>query len=377
MSRADHAIGLDWDGLRIRVESDQAADLEWLEEFLCPQLERTDDAGADYVVRLTNDDARHAELLAHRPAAADRAVDAFALDQQVIRLPAWPGSDGGRHLFDEKFGVVYVVRATGDRAEVVAPGHPPGPRIPAMRVIREVAMNHSFARGHVFIHGSAVAMEDAGIVVAGPTTSGKTTLLIHLLRLGNTAYVSNDRLRVREANPAPLLRGMPTITTLRATTLDFHPALRDRLLTSTYRHRRTIAESEREGVPATPWNDGRYGLSPAQFCRLLDVPSRATAAARVVLLPRKTNRPGHMTCTRLDPVEVERRLHDAIFGIGCWSHAENVFARPGEAAVVPVDELLRRCSAFAAQVPAFDVELGLQAYDDPAATRALLEGLLA
>jgi len=84
-----------------------------------------------------------------------------------------------------------------------------------------------------------------------------------------------------------------------------------------------------------------------------------------------------MTCTRLAPALVEQRLHEAIFGIGCWSHVENVFARPGEDAVVPSDELLRRCSTFAAQVPAYVVELGLQAYDDAAATRDMLERLLA
>jgi hypothetical protein len=366
------AGGFEFDGLRARAESSHAADLEWLEEFLCPQFQRVDAASASCVVRFTRDPLRFEFLLESRRSTSESVIDCFALDQQVIRLPSWTGPGGATCILDEKFHSVYVLDSASSEIEIVASTMRRGPRIPAMRVLREFAMNHSLGQGHLFIHGSAVAIGEAGILIAGPSGAGKTTLLLHLLSLGNAVYLSNDRVLARSGPEGMLLTGMPAITTLRSSTLDLYPSVREALTRSPWNHYRTISESEQAATPIRPWTDARYGLTPAQFCRLMGVQSRATAVAKVVLMPRQTHGPGHITLTRLTPDAVEHRLRAAIFGIGCWSHETNVFALPADRTVVPAQELHRRCHRFAATLPVFDCALGQQAYDDPAATQALL-----
>jgi energy-coupling factor transporter ATP-binding protein EcfA2 len=270
-------------------------------------------------------------------------------------------------MFDAATSAVDIVASTSRR----------GLRVPAMRVLREFAMNHSLSRGHLFIHGSAVALGESGILIAGPSGSGKTTLLMHLLSLGGAAYLSNDRVLARSVREGVRLSGMPAINTLRTSTLEMYPAVRETLVKSHWNHHRTIQESEQDSTPIKPWSDARYGLTPAQFCRLMGVESRASAIATAVLLPRQTHQPGHMTLTRLTPDVVEQRLHKAIFGIGCWSHETNLFALPADRAVIPATELRRRSGVFAASLPVFECGLGLQAYTDPDRTRALLSALSA
>lgn len=370
------AAGFEFDGLRASATSPRPEDLVWLEEFLCPQFARTGHADAMCTVRMVYDPERLAALQTSPRSATARELDCFALDQQVVRLPTWQEPDGTLCIVDAKFDVAYLFDAAASRVDIVAAARRPRSRVPAMRVLREFAMNHSLAAGHLFIHGSAVALGDAGIVVAGPTTSGKTTLLVHLLSLGGTTYVSNDRVLVQLTTQGPRCRGMPAITTLRSSTLDFHPTLRQALLTSPFNHRATIAESIEQARPIQPWEDGRFGLTPAQFCRLMGVDAQATAQARAVLLPKKTNRNGTMVLRRLSPAESERRLQAAIFGIGCWTRASNLFAVPDDRAVTPAHELRRRVRLLVSDIPVFECELGLQAYGDPTATRARLEDLL-
>ena len=369
--------GFEFDGLRAGAASSFASDLDWLEEFLCPQFQRVDAAAATCVVQFTRDPLRFADLSNTRADAEEKVIDCFVLDQQVIRLPSWHGPDGAFYILDAKFHCVYVVDSARSTVEIVASTRRRGPRIPAMRILREFAMNHSLSQGRLFIHGAAVGIgaSESGVLIAGPSGSGKTTLLMHLLSLADASYVSNDRVMVRPGPRGPLLTGMPAITTLRSTTLDHYPAIRSALTGSPFNHQRTIAESEEAAVPIKPWSDSRYGLTPAQFCRLMGVPSRAQVSPKAVLVPRHTQSPGHISLKRLSPDTAERRLGEAIFGVGCWSHETNVFALPDDRAVISADELHRRCHQFAASLPVFECELGLQAYDDPASTRDLLDHL--
>jgi hypothetical protein len=370
------AIELEFDGLRLRAESGFPEDLQWLREFLCPQFRSVDDGTpAACVVRLLRDPDRFAVLDGQREAARERMIDCFALDQQVIRLPQWEGADGTWFVYDAKFHAIYVIDRASARVEIVAATRRRSPRVPAMRVLREFAMNHVLAQGHLVIHGSAFAIGTEGTVIAGPTRSGKTTLLMHLLSLGEATYVANDRVLVREGRNGFSLRGMPAITTLRSTTLDMYPALREELVRRPWSHRLTMAESVAAGQPIRMWEDARYGLTPAQFCTLLGVEARGDARFARLLLPRQTHRPGGITLRRLAPDESLPRLEEAIFGVGCWAHERNVFALPGEEEVPAADELRARSRRLAERLPVLECLLGEQAYADPAATRRLLANL--
>lgn len=367
----------EFDGLRILVESDDPADLTWLEEFLCPQFELFASGRGDCCVRLCRDGKRFAQLAASRGGrgADEQVVDCFALDQQVIALPRWQAPGAGPCIFDEKFRTFYVVEPDSSRVDIIGAPDGRGPRIPAMRVIREFGMNRGLARGGLFVHGSSFVAGDTGVLIAGPSWAGKTTLLIHFLTRAKTAYLSNDRVLVSMGDDGTTLRGMPAIVTLRSTTLDHFPRLGRSLVESSYSHKATLAESGRRTEPIRAWGDGRYGLTPAQFCALLGAPSERSARAAAVLMPQQTHRPGGIALTRLTPDVAATRLHDAIFGIGCWAHEANIFALPGDRSRASVPELKRRCRELAGRVPFFLCELGEQAYEDLDSATSVLDRL--
>jgi energy-coupling factor transporter ATP-binding protein EcfA2 len=364
----------EYDGLVLRLVCDEPADLEWVEEFLTPQFGIGDGGDEDTSARLSRDGERFRELLAGRDGSAVRERECFVLDQRVIRLPTWERGET-LVILEEDRKVAYLVHAASNHTEVVAP-HGARARVPIMRLIREFAMNHGLAAGKLFVHASSVVHRGAGLVIAGPSGSGKTSLLIHLLGLDGTDYLSNDRVLVTQQDTETRLRGMPTITTLRTTTLDLFPQLSEDLRGCTFRHRLTLRESEGQTGPPRPWSDGRIGLSPTQFCTLLGARSVAGAPATAFLFPRRTGRSGGMRLTRIPPEEARSLLEQAIFGIGCWSHRARIFALEKDRAVPTAPELIERCTRLTRQVPCFNCDVGPDAYERPEATRAALERLL-
>lgn len=60
------------------------------------------------------------------------------------------------------------------------------------------------------VHGSAVRIGDAGVLVVGPSGSGKSSLCVELLALG-AGLIADDRTRVYERDGAPWAEAPPTL----------------------------------------------------------------------------------------------------------------------------------------------------------------------
>jgi len=361
----------EFNGLHVSVSSGHPDDLEWLEEFLTPQFRIVDDRSGEVRLDIVHDAVRYQRLMSGHDGVTGESVACFALDQQVIRLPSWRLAGGGRLYSEENRRVLYRVSADSTAVEIVA-GERSKPRVPAMRVIREFGMNHGLSGGGLFVHASAFARGDGALLIAGPSGAGKTTLLSYLLSLGGSDFLANDRVLATLGDEAMRLRGMPTITTLRSTTLDLLPTLGKALQRSSYRHHLTLAEGRQRGGSPVAWNDGRYGLTPRQYCSLLGVGSKGEASGRALIFPQQTHLPGGIDLAPIAVDEAVGLMQVVIFGIGCWTSEARVFALDGDRTPPSAAELRARCVSVAKAIPCFRCRLGEQAYDDPAHAAAVL-----
>ena len=353
-------------GLRVRASSSDPSHLSWLEEFICPQFQVVDEA-PDCNVVLTEDSGGYEELLRRGPRPGAPQLDCFALDGGVVALPVWSSPDAERTVFDEKFGVFYVAGPSQGEIGILSAHRNLRARIPLMRVVREFAMGHAQAAGQLALHGSSFAVGDRGVVVAGPSRAGKTTLLIQALRRGGARYLSNDRVLISGIDADPVLRGMPTIVTIRKSTLELFPDLERRLLESSHHHRLTIRETaQRPPRPPQLWEDGRFGLTPAQFCHLLGVAAVAKASARAILLPRVTGERGGIELEPISAQAAADRLVRALFAATSGRRSSDLCQLAGEGGETDPITLERLCHQLAWKVDCFECRMGLDAYDgDP------------
>ena len=66
-----------------------------------------------------------------------------------------------------------------------------------VRIIRELYLREKEDKGYFFLHGTALEIDDKGIMLLGTSGSGKTTLAVKLLELNRRKnFLSNDRVFV-------------------------------------------------------------------------------------------------------------------------------------------------------------------------------------
>lgn len=366
-----------YNGLTIRVYSGNPSHLFWLEEFLSPQFQLLGEGTSECIVSLTADDQLFREVFRRGARSDGGRVDCFALDSNLVRLPLWQSLGPDQIIFDPQFRVFYVVNTGGAETEMLTRANSLAARISLMRVTREYAMNHSHRAGCLIIHGSAFVVGDRGVIIAGPKRAGKTTLLIHALQGGAAAYLSNDRVVASFDGTAPMLRGMPTVVTVRRQTLEMFPDLLDRLLVRSYRSRLSLGEiREAQLRPVQPDQDGNYYLSPAQFCDLLQVASVAQAQAEALVFPQVTGRSGSIELERLSSKAAAVRLADCLFSSHSMQKVSAVFALSGSGAIPDRAMLEGLCLRLTSQVRCFECRLGDDAYRSAGSAARLIHDVV-
>jgi hypothetical protein len=364
---AQHApasMQFSYDGLCVRVECANENHLRWLDEFLSPQFERADDAPYSWRVVFSDDEAFYAELYERGPRPDGALLDCFALDAEVIRLPAWNVDDGSATVFEERYPAFFSVDPRGRVVSVVAVGTRSGQRIALMRAIRELAMNHSLRSGGLFLHASASLFGRRGIVVTGPKSAGKTTLLVYLLSHG-ARCVANDRVLATPDGGGFRLHGMPTLIAIRPGTFEYFPEFRDRFLERSYYSYLTIEEARtrKKVVPRTVKNE-KIGCSPAQFLDLLGAEPAAGCDAGVVIFPRVTGDVATFELERLDPAEAARRFAPSLLGVHPWKKNADIFSAPDEPEPLDAASIDALCKQLGERVGCYECRLGPDAYRD-------------
>ncbi len=368
------AIALRYIGLTVRVESMNQQDLAWLEEFLVPPFELVDGVAGDCAVSCEIDAERHAALLGEGMERDGTTLACFALEQRLVHLPVWTSLGAGRLVYDEELNVFYSRTAGAPHVQLLTPPGNPAARIGLMRAVREFAINHAWRSAGLVVHAAAFAMGDDGFVLAGPKGAGKTSLLTHILRHGEARFLSGDRVQLALADGSPIVRGLPTLVSVRAEMLAMFPELRDRLAARAYQHELRLDEAPRISAAGARWASGGRSLSPAQFCDLLGVTRTVQARLAAVLFPRVTRARGGIGLEPLSADQGAARLVHTLFPRTVSAQAPGLFDldidhRGSEGS------LGQLCRALASQVPCFECRLGLDAYKDPAGIDSLLEPL--
>lgn len=367
MSRAPAHMHFALDDLTIAACSRSPAHLAWLREFLEPDFAVGDRERVDCEVVIDEDGPRYAGLAGAGPPADAHLLDCFALDSSVVRLPIIRRDDSATCVLDAQFDAVYVIEPRPRRVTIVTTPGNRRVRASLLRVVREFAMNHMHGRA-LLLHASAIAVGDAGLVIAGHKAAGKTTLLTYLLSRRAGRYLSNDRVLVTDGDGAQLVRNIPTVISVRPGTLEFLPEFGRRFETSGFwSYLLTLDEAAAStGEPIVPNQFGSYFLSPAQFRQLVDAPQKHRCMASVLVFPVISTEPGTFDLRELSETEALARLPETFLGAGGWRKGTDAFAIPGTRPAPDEANLMARAERLLSCVRAYECLLGPHAYRDGA-----------
>lgn len=364
-----------YDTLTVRVESRDPSPLPWLREFLTPSFAVVHGAEADWTVEFVVEDDAYAEIL-RSGSHAGQQLDCFILDRGTVRLPLWAATHGERILFDRALRVFYCVARDRPLARIVTASQNLAARFALMKVVRELAMSASRTARTLVLHAAALATKSGGVIIAGPKGAGKTTLLTHALCGSGVRFIANDRVAVDLNGTEPVVRGMPTLVTLRYRMLEVFSELEAPLLDCGYDHRLALGEAAPAGVRTLPPRAGcPIDLSPAQFSALLGVKMCGESSLRALVFPKAAPESGGLQVRELSAPAAAVRLNEALFGADQYAATSAVFATD---AVRDIDrtDLQRLCVTLTARIPAFECQLGEQVSRTAATADELLNRIL-
>jgi hypothetical protein len=280
----------------------------------------------------------------------------------------WKSAPDKQTIFDHEHKVFYQIKSDGKTIEILTAAGNKASRIALMRVVREFAMIHSAQRHALVIHGAAFSAGDHCVIVAGPKRAGKTTLLMHALHSGKARFLSNDRVVVFLEEDRALARGMPTIVTIRKESLEKFPEGSGRLETTSYNFTLSLCETAEQRT--RPDREGRFSLSPAQFCQFLQVTPLSQQKLGALVFPRISTTNAAMALEPLSFDVAVSRLTDAIFQthLSRRTASSLMFERGHE---LDRESLERLCFRLFSMVRCFDCQLGPDVYADSASAASL------
>jgi serine kinase of HPr protein (carbohydrate metabolism regulator) len=361
-----------YEGINVSAESEYAEDINWLTEFLDPWFE--DQAGLpDVEVTLQVDRNLHEALMSY--GALDRQVDAYILDTSILKYPVWDSPGPELVSYEQKHDLFYLIE--GNRISLLTASYSVRSRISLMRVIREFAMGMAQISGGRFLHASAFSAGDRATVITGPREAGKTTLLTYILSNSEADFIANDRLLVKRDGQGALLKGMPTIISIRSGTLEFFPELLDSIQTQGFNARLTCREChDSDATKRTNPREDKYGLTTRQFCSLFSCNPIKGAKPVTMLFPLQTGRPGGLSLRKLAPGETRDRLANSLFNNIAPDRLSDVFTprNPGhEDSLIFTDHAL--CEWLSSNITAFECRLGTNTYETPEGAIKILNAM--
>jgi hypothetical protein len=334
----------------------------WLAEFLGPVFRQGNHAAdAHYHVDAIVDADRFDALVAGRPDGALPEAVAFVLDQRTLTTSSWRDPRSGLPaFFDAAHHTIYLRQTDSPGVTVVARTGGRLFRGAVMRIVREVAMTRAWTDNSLVLHASAFATGQGAVVVAGPKRAGKTSVLLHALHAPGAAFIANDRVVLAVDGHGCSADGMPSIASLRRSTLAMFPSLGDTLATRGYRAHLTCAECE--GTVA-PRGESDGATSPAQLCRAVGVPMSARAPAMAILLPQVDLSSSGFDLRPLSTTEADARFEVVRFASASRGRTSEIFRTDGTDVVVDLSRARAVWSHATASVPVFECRIGRGAFD--------------
>lgn len=180
-------------------------------------------------------------------------------------------------IWIDRFGTQLVVDHDVRRVSLVA-GSSEALGLASRLVIRDLANIILMRQGYVEVHASAVGNPDGGVTaICGPSNSGKTSLLFHLVRSGGRSLVSNGRVYVAEREDGQLHAiGTPESIYVRPVTAQAFPEFQDLVL--------DVPQDDLNHSDCAPRK--KVKTQYAEICSRLGVGITTDGPLRGIILPR-------------------------------------------------------------------------------------------
>jgi len=360
----------DYDEIVIGVEAANVVDIQWLAEFLEPSFGVVS-CNPDVTVKHEVNQLRFEQLIEYGPSG--NSIEVFMLDKRVVCFPQWRIPEADLAFYDEKNEILYLLQH--NRIVLLSKLYPRKLRTCLLRTVRELAMSAAHHNGGRFLHAAAFVFGGQAAIITGPKEAGKTSLLTYVLKNTQADFLANDRLMFRLQDSVAYVRGMPTFVSIRQGTFNLFPGLLESLKIQRFNARSTLDECREPGAPtAKPWSEGRRGLSPSQYCLLMDCDSVKSSTGAVIIFPRQTRETGGLSLHKLQPDRVDRLLRSCLFdeiGPHRLSEAFSQFSHRSISDEAVCDDEL--CRELSERVPGYECLLGIDAFADPAGADNLVE----
>jgi len=349
-------------GLRISIRANDPAPLHWLEEFVSPHLRQDTEAVSKRGIRVVIDADRYADMLAEGDDCGAHQIDCFTMDGQFQRHTLWRDGRQGRLIHLEEARALLALPLDDGAIELIAQADGKAMRVALMRVVRELTTLWALHCGDLFMHSAAAAHRGPAVVIAGGKSAGKTTMLLHALRQPRAQFLSNDRVLVELGPQGPIARGMPTIVKVRPQCLQHIPGLSEPGQEHPLRHYLTIQECVQGSDLIEPPKRHPASMSPAQFCRWLDVEAVAEAPLGTVVFPRVDPEVDGFTVRPLSVSEAAGRLAASLFSPGDAGPLSEAFRPAWDDGFPSRNVTFQACHKLAELCPCHECRVGPDAY---------------
>jgi hypothetical protein len=299
------------------------------------------------------DDAKCDEIVwqATQPPIANRLEPVPGVVLLETRTPAGircyaVAADGVEHQ-----ARAYAIRAHERHIELYLHRSARKPHGYPLRLMREAMLRTYEDHGGIVFHAAGADLDGHGVMICGPRSAGKTTLLTCLLRCTRGALLSNDRLI---CDPHGRLVPVPLPVPIARGTLEAVPELAQ-AVPALSRPQRAVSE-----LPRTFGTSEKAEFSAREYVGALDTALSIGSRLRTIIVPRFTET-AEPTQIRAMPREEATRVLRA----NCFTPHDEFWQQPWLVPrITPEPELHRRAQELtchlAAHVPCFEIRFGVR-----------------
>ncbi|NUY80467.1 hypothetical protein HUK80_06130 [Flavobacterium sp. MAH-1] len=196
----------------------------------------------------------------------------FYIDSYMVALDM-PGIEG--QIFMEENNTDYFIYRALDKICVLTSDKGYDQNL-LLRFVREIYYREGIGQGALFFHAGGVAVQDKGILIIGPSGTGKTTFLTKACESAGVDFITNDRISIDRAGhlnsfPMQIRIGIGNFNNLKLYHMYLKQPNRFKRLNNTSSE---ITKAE-----------FKFEVEPSLFCELNGIGHVASAPLGYIVLP--------------------------------------------------------------------------------------------